>query len=93
MRVIDHAQPPAATTPTDRPSPNTESDPHDQPQRQGEREHPMASQVTQAQLVDRLHRAKSREAAELLQDEARALPSDQQAEFARMVDEKFPGEG
>lgn len=81
----------AAATPTDRPDPNTESDAHDQPQRGDDKEHPVA--VTYSRLAERVNRAADREAAELVLDESRALPGQQQSELKAIFDERFPAEG
>jgi hypothetical protein len=80
----------ASSTPSDRPDPNTESDAHDQPQRGDDKEHPVA--VTYSRLADRVNRAADREAAELVLDEGRVLPADQQGELSKLVDAKFPVE-
>lgn len=46
--------------------------------------------VTYAALAGRIKKAKDREAVELVLDEGRALPADQQAELKKLADEKFP---
>lgn len=46
--------------------------------------------VTYAELAERLKKAKTRDAADLLVDEARALPADQYDELEALADKAFP---
>lgn len=85
----------AQIDPADRP--DTGADPKDSqtPQRQDQKEHPQASGgpvVKYAVLADRVQRAADRDVAELVLDEGRALPADQQADLRRVFDERWPAE-
>lgn len=74
---------------SDRPDTGAESRETEAPQRDAPKEHP---QATFAVLANRLLKAKSKDDAELITDEARGLPQDQQAELQRLFDERFPKE-
>ncbi len=79
--------------PADRPDTGAEPKDDQQPQRQDAPEHPSAAgapKVTYAKLTDRIKAAADREAAELVLDEGRALPEDQQCDLKKLADEKFP---
>lgn len=47
--------------------------------------------VSYARLAERLQKAADRDACDLILDEGRALPADQQADLRRLADEKWPG--
>lgn len=84
--------------------PDTGAEPDDQPGRD-EPEHPSAARQegaggaakapgrpTYAQLATRLSKAADKDAADLILDEARALPADQQRDLKRLADERWPAE-
>jgi hypothetical protein len=89
--------------PSDRPDTGAEPKDDPKPQRQDAQEHPQAAgqpgagaasagapTVTYAKLADRIQKASDREIAELVLDEGRALPADQQRDLRKVFDEKFP---
>jgi len=76
-----------AIDPADRPDTGTEAQDAPQPQRKEPREHPKANY---AALASRLTKAKDRDAADLVLDEARHLAPDQQKDLAKLADEQFP---
>ncbi len=47
-------------------------------------------QATYAQLADRINAAKTRDAVDLILDEARSLPADQMNDLVALADKKFP---
>lgn len=83
-----------AIDPADRPDTGTEAKEAAQPQRDEPKERPAAEapKVTYAVLASRVKKCADRDVADLILDEARGLPADQQAELQRLVDEKFPQE-
>lgn len=92
------------TLPTDRPDTGAESTEHDGPQREGAQEHPQASQegagdagtgaprVVYSKLASRLLKAASKDDADLIVDEGRALPADQQDDLRRLAGERWPAQ-
>lgn len=50
-----------------------------------------APTTTYAQLADRLHKCKDKDAASVILDEGRGLPQEQQQELQALYAEKFPG--
>lgn len=91
------ADPPPASSPVidnaDRPDTGTEEHSAQQPQREERQEHPADDRgpaPSYAQLATKLNKAKTRAAAELILDEGRALPTDQQADLQRVFDDRFP---
>jgi energy-coupling factor transporter ATP-binding protein EcfA2 len=59
---------------------------------QADQSHGGAPVVTYAKLADRLHKAADRDVAELVLDEGRGLPSDQQRDLRKIFDERWPAE-
>lgn len=79
----------ATSTPTDRP--DTGAQPRESSAPTGDApEHPTATGTTYAKLAERINKAASRDDADLVLDEARALPADQQADLQRLADDKLP---
>jgi phage RecT family recombinase len=81
----------------DRPDTGTEEHATAQPQRKEPQEHPAAEdqaampRVTYATLANRItKKGVTRDVAELVLDEARGLPADQQAELLRLFNDRFP---
>lgn len=95
LKARQQAQQPQAGTrtidPVDRPDTGAESREAAAPQREEPQEHPKgAPAVSFAKLAERLNKAKQRDVAELILDEGRALPQDQQDDLQRLYDERFP---
>lgn len=89
--------------PADRPDTGTDARDAQQPQRGGQREAPARDKkepkpgdqqaptpASYAKLAERINRSDARDVAELILDEGRHLPADQQRELGRLVDDRFP---
>lgn len=95
----EQAAKPPAIDPSDRPDTGAEPQDREQPQREERQEHPGPQDqagmphVTYATLANRItKKGVSRDVAELVLDEARGLPADQQSELLRLFNERFSRE-
>jgi hypothetical protein len=91
------AQAASVIDPSDRPDTGAEEHAAEKPQRKEPQEHPAAEdqtampRVTYATLANRItKKGVTRDVAELVLDEGRALPADQQAELLRLFNDRFP---
>ena len=93
-RHIDPADLPDAGSDPAEPDPFEQSEqPRQQAQKPASKANEAAGKVSYAKLADRLQKAKDRDVADLILDEGRDLPADQQADLRRLHAAKFPAEG
>jgi hypothetical protein len=74
--------------PTDRPDTGAEPKDSRAPD-SAPSEHPTAA-TSYARLAERINKAADREAADVVLDEGRALPADQQRDLKKLADDRFP---
>jgi hypothetical protein len=96
-KKVAKAQAASVIDPSDRPDTGAEEHAAEKPQRKEPQEHPAAEdqtampRVTYATLANRItKKGVTRDVAELVLDEGRALPADQQAELLRLFNDRFP---